>query len=104
MGCRYILSHAEPNARGAGAILCPKALTYEVVHSDLDDNGRIVMLEMKLGDKNILLCNLYAPTEDHGVRQNKQNTFLDTVRSKLTHYQDSDVSVVLGGDMNTYFR
>jgi hypothetical protein len=60
------------------------------------------MLEMKVGDKNIVLCNLYAPTQDQGFRQEKQNAFLDTVRCKLTPYQDTDVSVVLGGDMNTY--
>ncbi len=102
-GADIFFSHGESNARGV-AILCPVKKTYDVVKVDNDMDGRFVLLELNVDGKNILLCNIYAPTQEPGFGQTRQMAFFHTLKDKLTPYADRDVDIIIGGDFNTHLN
>ena len=60
-GGKIFFSHGESNARGV-AILVTKNL-YININSTLNDtNGRFILLDCTIGNQNLIIVNLYAPT------------------------------------------
>ncbi len=100
-GADILFSHGESNARGV-AILCPATIPGEIVKVDCDSDGRIIIIELNEDGRKTLLCNVYAPTQDQGFHQVKQIAFLKVLHEKLLPYADIDISIVLGGDLNTH--
>lgn len=102
-GANIVFSHGESNARGV-AILCPVTTDCNIVSVDHDMDGRIVLLETNVNGQNILLCNVYAPTQEQGFRQARQMAYLDILKAKLVPYAERDTCVILGGDLNTHLN
>ena len=100
-GSDIYFSHGVTNARGV-AILCPKKTEHTILKVDRDAEGRIIILEVQIDDDILALCNIYAPTQEQGYKQDRQLAFLNILRDKLVNYKESIVPLVIGGDLNTY--
>ena len=74
-------------------ILVNPRYQLEVIRSTKDRNGRLIILEIKLDNQNLVLANVYAP---------------DDIPQQIKFYQDlnqtlrrfSDRNLIIGGDFN----
>ena len=96
---KILYSHGTTNSYSVAiAFLGSKSL--EVVETKNDDQGRILILDMKICDKELLLVNLY--------NANTEKEQLDTL-TKLSEMLNSipnivNKNVILGGDFNLFFN
>ena len=96
---KIFYSHGTTNSCGVAiAFLGSKSL--EVVETRNDDQGRILILDIKICDKELLLVNL--------CNANTEKEQLDTL-TKLSQMLNSipniiNKNVILGGDFNLFFN
>ena len=79
-GGKIFCSHGTKHSKGVMILLNPKYDT-EVEKLKRDNHGRLIILDPKMNDTNLVLINLYAPMICHnrfnsliGLRTNSQNT------------------------------
>ena len=87
-------AHGLSNKRGVCTII-PKSLKNNVVNTEVDPDGRYLVVELLISDKKYVIFNLYAPTKDYPA---EQITFLKVIETFLEKY--SDGCVIMGGDWN----
>jgi exonuclease III len=93
-GPKIYFSNGLSNSAGV-AILFPPCLDYEVCDTVRDEDGRVVLLKVKIQNSMYILCNIYAPTQDH---KNDQNNFIVKVKNMLAPYVNENI--ILSGDFN----
>lgn len=81
-GHSIYLSHGSADARGV-AILGSKDLDYEINSIQRDEEGRLLLLEVKTSQGVLVLGNIYATKQNSGVKQPQQMAFLEVLRQKL---------------------
>ena len=86
--------HGTRNSRGV-AILFPQNMNIEINKVFTDADGRMIILDVNIEDKNVILGNIYAPTKD---KIKDQTLFLKALSDKLQDYQDHNI--IIGGDFN----
>jgi hypothetical protein len=74
------------------------------IHCDIEDKisdkeGRLLILKLKLNNNVYLICNLYAPTQDH---KTEQINFAKFVQEKLSPFENENL--IVGGDFNFYLN
>ena len=90
-------SNGSSNSKGV-AILFPDNFDLEkIVYVDKDDDGRFLLVTVKLDNTEITLINLYAPTKDH---KKEQICFINMVKEKILNFEET--SLVIAGDLNIY--
>ena len=65
----------------------------EVEKLERDNHGRLIILDAKMNDTNMVLINLYALND-----LSQQVQFFDRITDKLSKYADENV--IIGGDFN----
>ena len=97
-GGKIIFSNGTTNSKGV-AILIPNSLDSEIIISTTytDNSGRIILIDCKIKDNDLILINIYAPTKD---KPEEQLDFLNNLKRVIDQY--SDKAIILGGDFNTY--
>ena len=93
-------SHGNNLSRGV-AILVPKNLKslFKINNIKTDNLGRIITMDCKIDNYNLILINIYAPTNDQVVLQ---NNFLNNLRQIIE--ENGDKTLLIGGDFNTYLN
>jgi exonuclease III len=91
-------SHGSSNSKGV-AILIPHNIQYDIEDKITDEDGRILILKIKLNNTAYIICNIYAPTLDHKV---EQINFSKRIQNKLFQFENENI--ILGGDFNLYFN
>ena len=77
------------------AILFSKNLKHNCIKNIIDIQGRYIVAHIKEEDTDYLLCNMYAPTQDHEVEQ------LITLEHFLSCFKDFETeNLIIGGDFN----
>jgi exonuclease III len=94
-GNNIFMSYGTSQSKGV-AILIPNQLEYEVIHSDIDKNGRYIALEGTFNGHKLCLVNVYAPMAD---KVSEQNLFLDTIMPII---DNNAHQIILAGDLNCY--
>lgn len=89
-------SHGKSNARGVG-ILFSRDFNPKIEYKFSDEEGRILILQVKRGDNILSMVNLYAPTQSEA---KEQNQFLGAVDEALANIEVH--SLLLGGDLNVH--
>lgn len=87
-------SHGKSNARGLG-ILFPRNFNPRIESTITDEEGRLLILQIKQGDKFITLANVYAPTQNDA---RDLDRFLSKVDESLAALEVH--TLLLGGDLN----
>ena len=57
---KAIFSHGDSKSRGTAILFNPK-LNVEVISTTCDENGRYVIVDCKINNKEIMVTSLYAP-------------------------------------------
>ena len=91
---KIIFNHGDSNSRGV-AILIPDYLNIDILDEKTDEDGRILLVNLKYMDTIFVLCNIYAPTKD---KKLKQLECLNVLQNILENYQDENF--IIGGDFN----
>ena len=78
------------NARGV-AILLRNNFEYTISHTEKDDNGNLMIMDLNIEDLKIRLVNIYGPNAD-------DTDFYLYVRSKI--YSSQQDHIVICGDLN----
>ena len=58
-----MLSHGSSNSKEV-CILLPPNLDYTINDKTIDDQGRLLILNITINSNKYILCNVYAPTRD----------------------------------------
>ena len=89
-GAEIICSHGQSNARGV-AVLFRKNLVYDVKQVYHHNNGRYLILDLKIDDKIVTFVNIYVPNED-------SDNFILEFFQKLVSFEPQEL--IIGGDSN----
>lgn len=76
-------------------ILIQKNLPCEVISIDLDDQGRLLTVHVQLGDRDLVISNVYAPN-------NPGKHFFGDLSTRLMKFPL--IPHVVGGDFNSTFH
>ena len=87
---KIIFAHGNSKSKGT-AILIRQSFACEVKTTYADSTGRFLLTEIEMNDKNLVICNVYAPNKD-------DPNFFDTFFSKVNNF--SNANLILGGDWN----
>lgn len=87
-------SHGRSNARGV-AILFSRNFNPKIENKTTDEDGRLLLLQIKVGEHVITLANLYSPTQSEA---RAQDQFIGKVDETLANMEIH--TLLLGGDLN----
>ena len=80
------------HSKGVMILVNPR-YQLQVIRSTKDKNGRSIILEIKLGNQNLVLANVYAPNDI-----SQQIKFYQDLNQMLRRFSDSNS--IIGGDFN----
>ena len=97
---KIFYSDGESNSRGV-ATLIPKNLleSFELIETKKDNNGRLLLVNCKIFEFEVILINVYSPTKDN---PSGQDNFYKYLYEIIDTY--SDKNILIGGDLNTYLN
>ena len=95
---KIFYSHGTSNSTGV-CILVPLNIDCHVQDKITDNNGRIIIMKLKINNDIYILCNIYAPTRDHKAQQIQ---FITEFKQMITPFQNENL--ILGGDFNLYLN
>ena len=80
------------------AILFRKNTQFEVNKISEDENGRFLLVNGTKDDKNVTLCNIYAPSGPQKFKERK--LFFENLKDSISEFQPDNSKLILGGDFN----
>ena len=89
-GGNIIFSNGTNDERGV-AILVNSHRQVEIISQDRDDNGRLIIVNVKINNKVITIANVYAPNDD------QPSFFMSTVE-KIMKMESGNI--IIAGDFN----
>ncbi len=93
-GRENMFSNGLSNGTGV-AILFPSNFDFELCDKKCDNEGRLLLLKVKIQSCTYLLFNVYSPTHDHKLDQNK---FASKIKEELSPFANENI--ILGVDFN----
>ena len=87
-----IYSHRSNHSKGVMILVNPR-YQLDVIRGTKDKNGRSIILEIKLDNRNRVLANVYAPNDIP-----QQIKFYQNSNQTLRGFSDSNL--IIGGDFN----
>ena len=72
-----------------------KHLNYNLINTHSSEDGRIVLINIKVEDKELTLMNLYAP--NHSC---ERKHFFHKIQKWITNYSQNKEEIIIGGDFN----
>ena len=85
--CEIILNGKKTNSRGTTIFIGSK-FEYSLKEVEKDDDGNLIVLNIKIQDMEFKIINLYGPNQD-------SSEFFDTVNEFITH-NEQDYLIVYG--------
>ncbi len=93
MGRKDIFSNDTSNSSGV-AILLPSNIDFELCEKKMWQWEQTATLKIKFQSNTYVLCNIYAPTQDHKLDQN----------NKLAPFATENILLGGGGNFNLYMN
>ena len=90
-------AHGTNRSKGV-AIIMPNSLDYKVINTELDPNGRYIVMQISIDTINFVLINCYSPTANFSTQQLEWLTKIQEILEKY-----SEMNLIIGGDLNDYF-
>ena len=91
-GGKIICNHGTKHSKGVMILINPK-YDVEIVKVEKDNNGRFIILDIKINATHLILINIYAPNDS-----SQQVQFFHSIQQKLENYADENI--IIGGDFN----
>ena len=93
-GAKILLCQGSQHSKGA-AILFSAKLEFDLINVHKTEDGRMILINMKIEDKNMTLINIYAPND-----QANRKAFFNKVYKWGTQYALNKDEIIIGGDFN----
>lgn len=93
-GGKAFYSHGSSGSRGV-AILFNRHTDFQVLSEIRDNEGRFLGMDIQIGEQELSLGSVYAPTQD---KQRQQLQFFEELEDSLAQLQG--LNLILGGDFN----
>ena len=93
-GGSAFFSHGSRSSRGV-AIMMKRGLNYKMDQIVVDIEGRYIILKLEIDNSEIVIGNIYAPTQD---KESEQLVVLGNFIEQLSEFRD--LPLLLGGDFN----
>ena len=77
------------------SILFIKNTTFEVNKISVDENGRFLLVNGTKDDKNVTLCNIYAPSGPQKFKERR--LFFENMKDSISEFQPDNSKLILGG-------
>ena len=90
-GFKIEFSHGSSASAGVCVLFKPSA-SFELLSVDRDNNGRILLIVLKVNDIPLTVVNIYGPNND-------DNTLFTNLHSLLI--DKGEEPLIIGGDFNT---
>ena len=90
-GYKIIFNHGTSESAGICILFKPSA-SFDIVNIVKDDNGRMLIVILKVNNMLLTVGNIYGPNDDNGL-------FFDEFHSLL--FEHGEEPYVIGGDFNT---
>lgn len=91
---KVILNPGTNHSKGT-AVLFSKKLNFDIVNTHQSEDGRIVLINVKIQDKDLTLTNIYAPNSS----KERKAFFYKLQKWIFKHSLNTD-EIILGGDFN----
>jgi exonuclease III len=95
---KMYFSHGLTNSRGICTII-PNHIDHILEEKISDNDGRILIIKIKLKNQSLVICNVYAPIQKE---KDKQLQFIKKIKDMLTPFQHENI--IIGGDFNFYMN
>ena len=95
-GSDIVFNHGSSNQNGV-AILFPPTIDYSVKYRYQDNDGRILILKIALGNEEYAIVNIYVPVRS---QVKHQLDFIHLLKEKMSVIENE--TCLLGGDFNFY--
>ncbi len=92
---KIFFSNGSINNKGV-AILIPSNIDFELCEKKCDDEGRMLIVKLKIQSNTYVLFNIYAPTQDG--HKLEQNIFINKFKLELSPFTNENI--LIGGDFN----
>ena len=89
-GGKIVFDHGESNARGVCTLIAPH-LDVTILKTTRSNEGRFLMVDLRIGEHKIMIANVYAPNEDDPV-------FFERILKQVIESEMDNK--ILGGDLN----
>ena len=93
-GGEIFYSHGTSGSKGVETLV-PKYINFDVHTTISDPDGRFILLEANINQETYVLCNVYAPTKDKVLDQQR---VLEKLKNVIENF--SDKNLIIGGDFN----
>lgn len=91
---KLILNAGSEQSRGTAILLFFK-LIFEVINVHKSEDSRIILVNIKIEDKNLTLTNIYAPTFI-----SDRKTFFNKLQKWIDKHSLNEDELIIGGDFN----
>ena len=90
-GYKIIFNHGRSDSAGVCMLLKPSA-SFDLLNTVRDDNGRLLLITLKVNDCSVTLGNVYGPNND-------DSNFFTSLHNLLSEHGEEPF--IIGGDFNT---
>ena len=91
-----IIHSCSPSKHSRGVcILFSKDITYKLISTHKDNDGRILLVNVEINKVEYSMCNVYCPNE-----VSDRTTFLQYVKEFVKCHAISANNILIGGDFN----
>ena len=77
-------------------MLFKKNADFQVQNISEDQEGRFLLINGKSGDKDVTLCNIYAPSGPQHLKERR--VFFEKLQEAISAFKLEDSAVIMGGD------
>ena len=95
-GGNIVFNHGTNKSKGV-AILFPSSINVDVNQCLKDNEGGLIVVDIDIAGQNMIIGNIYAPTQDN---EDEQIMLIEQLNVMLNNFQDRNI--ILGGDFNVY--
>ncbi len=95
---KIFFANGSSNSKGV-AILILNNINFELCDKKCDNEGRMLIVKLKIQFNTYVQCNIYAPTQDHKL---EQNDFIHRFKTELSYFANENI--LIGGDFNFYME
>ena len=93
-GAKILLCQGTQHSKGT-AILFSEKLNFDLINVHKTEDGRMILINLKIEEKNLTLINIYAPND-----QTNRKTFFNKVQKWISQFALNKDEMIIGGDFN----
>ena len=93
-GAKIILNQGSQHSKGTDLLFSDK-LNFDLINIHKTEDGRMILVNIKIEDKHLTLINIYAPNS-----QNERKTFFNKLQKWSMQSALNKDEIIIGGDYN----